>query len=115
VLAASPQALRRRSVLTPRELASGRLGRSTLVRSVPPDGESARLLRPFSGVFIAATDRPSEVAGCLQAAYRAWRDASVFDRSGPRLAAHTRRAVAAELAGILERIRAPDVGERASV
>jgi len=83
-----------------------------IVALATPDGESARLLRQFTGVFMAVPEQPAEVAACLRAAYRAWRDGSVFDRSSQQLAAYTRRSAAAELAGILERTRAPDAGDR---
>jgi len=83
-----------------------------IVALATPGGESARLLAPFAGVFTAAPDQPTEVAACLRAAYHAWRDRSVFARSGAQMTAHTRRSVAGELAEILERIRAPDAGER---
>lgn len=44
VLAASPRALADEQVLTATELRAARQGDDTLVRSVPPDGERARLL-----------------------------------------------------------------------
>lgn len=83
-----------------------------IVALTTPDGESAQLLRPFPGVFIALPDHPAEIAASLQAAYRAWRDAAVVERSGTQLAAYTRRSVSGALAEILERVRAPRTGER---
>ena len=83
-----------------------------IVALVTPGSESAQLLRQFAGVFFARPDHPAEVAASLHAACRAWREGAVFDRDGTQLAPYTRRAVAAQLAGILERIRAPDTGER---
>jgi hypothetical protein len=78
-----------------------RSGRA-IVALVTPDGESARLLRQFPGVFLAAPDRPDEVAEALRAAYRAWRDGPRFERAAPQLARLTRRAAAADLAAILD-------------
>lgn len=88
-----------------------RSGRPIIVLATP-DGESARLLRQFPGVFIAVPDQPAAAAECLEAAYRVWRNASVIERSRQQLAPYTRRSVAAELAEILERTREPVAGVR---
>ena len=82
-----------------------------IVALATPDGESARLLRQFAGVFLALPDQPAEVAECLEGAHRAWRDGQVFERSTQQLAPYTRRSVAAELAQILDRTRAPATGD----
>jgi glycosyltransferase involved in cell wall biosynthesis len=71
---------------------------------VTPDGESARLLRQFPGVFLASPERPDEIAAALRAAYHAWRNATVIERPPPQLAGLTRRATAAALAPILDQL-----------
>jgi glycosyltransferase involved in cell wall biosynthesis len=83
-----------------------------IVALATPDGESARLLRQFAGVFMALSDQPAEVGECLEAAHRAWRDARAFERSTRQLAPYTRRSVAAELAEILDHTREPKTGDR---
>ena len=82
-----------------------------IVALATPDGESARLLRQFAGVFLAPPDDASEVGACLETAHRAWRAAQVFDRSTQQLGQYSRRSVAASLAKILDRTRAPETGD----
>ena len=82
-----------------------------IVALATPDGESARLLRQFAGVFLAPPDDASEVGACLETAHRAWRAAQVFDRSTQQLGQYSRRSVAASLAKILDRTRAPEMGD----
>lgn len=81
-----------------------RSGRA-IVALVSPDGESARLLRQFPGVFLAAPERPDEIAAALRAAYRAWYDGARFERGAAQLAPLSRRAAAGELAAILDELR----------
>ncbi len=83
-----------------------------IVALATPDGESARLLRPFAGVFLAASDQPAAVEESLEAAYRSWRGAEVFERPARQLAPYTRRSVAGDLAGFLERTRQPATDDR---
>ncbi|MDX2165621.1 MAG: glycosyltransferase [Deltaproteobacteria bacterium] len=83
-----------------------------IVALVTPDGETARLLRQFAGVFLASPERPDEAAAALQAAYRAWRDGVGFERPASQLARLTRRAGAGALAAILDRAYAPAAGAR---
>ena len=82
-----------------------------IVALATADGESARLLRRFAGVFLAVSDQRAEVAACLEAAHRAWRAAHVFERSADQLGPYTRRSVAAGLAGILDGARPRRAGD----
>jgi glycosyltransferase involved in cell wall biosynthesis len=82
-----------------------------IVALATPDGESARLLRQFAGVFLALPDQAAEIGAGLEAAHRAWRAAQVFERSTQQLGPYTRRSIAAELAAILDGTRAAATGD----
>lgn len=83
-----------------------------IVALVPTDGEAARLLRPFSGVFIASPGHQAAIRECLEAAYRSWRGAHTFERREAQLVPYSRRSVAATLAQILHRACEPKTSDR---
>ncbi len=73
----------------------------------PADSDTASLMRPFAGVFIASDSR-AEIEEKLVAAYQAWSHTGQAGGCQQRdLADYTRRAGAGELVRILDELCAP--------
>ena len=86
-------------------LRTGRL----ILTLAPSDSATARLVREFSGSFVAAPTDSVAIARQLAAAYDAWRRGSrVVDRVQEGLARYSRRQAAADLGEILEGLTGGD-------
>jgi len=70
--------------------------------AIVSEGETARLLRPFAGVFLASATDAAEIAARLEDAYRSWQSAPTPARSAEQLAPYARRTVSRDLASILD-------------
>lgn len=76
-----------------------------ILAAAPADSATARLIRQFSGAFIAEPQDAADIARQFGALWNAWkRGARVSNRLAEGLEQYSRRAAAAELAGILDEI-----------